>query len=94
MTTNKPIAIIFGSGKNIGAAAARAFSAKGYRVAQAARSLDTAKSDEDDLLFAVDLAKAGAVSEVFASVRKAWGEPSVVLYNGRDQRPHCLMSKD
>ena len=79
---SKPIALIFGAGKNIGASSAQAFSAKGFRVAQAARSFNPADSNDDSLFVKADLSKIGAVSEVYASVRKAWGEPSVVLYNG------------
>ncbi|KAK5111632.1 hypothetical protein LTR85_011810 [Meristemomyces frigidus] len=78
---SKPIALIFGAGKNIGAATAQAFKTNGFRIAQVARSLDPTGSNDEDLYLIADLAHTGAVSEAFASVRKSWGEPSVVVYN-------------
>ena len=89
---SKPIVLIFGAGKNIGAATARAFSAKGYRVAQAARSANPAGSEDNNLFLTADLSKIGAVSDVFTSVRKTWGEPSVVLYNGNVKHPRDMMN--
>ena len=82
---SKPIAIIFGAGKNIGAATAKAFSSKGFRVAQAARSLDSSDNNDDSLHLKADLSQSGSVSNVFDSVRKTWGEPSVIIYNGKSR---------
>lgn len=79
---SKPIAIVIGAGKNIGATTAKAFSAKGYRVAQVARSIDTSSNNDDHLAITADLSKSGDVSNAFAKVRKTWGEPSIVFYNG------------
>ncbi|KAK5117330.1 hypothetical protein LTR62_005947 [Meristemomyces frigidus] len=79
---SKPIAFIIGAGKNIGASTARLFQSKGYRVAQAARSLDISGSkDDDSLLLKVDLSKPETVTAAFQHIRKNWGEPSVVIYN-------------
>ncbi|KAK5682527.1 hypothetical protein LTS10_005655 [Elasticomyces elasticus] len=78
---SKPIALILGAGKNIGASSTKAFQAKGYRVAQAARSLQPQDSTDNDLLLKCDLSKPELISSVFADVRKSWGEPSVVIYN-------------
>ncbi|KAK3678222.1 hypothetical protein LTR78_002318 [Recurvomyces mirabilis] len=77
----KPIAFIIGAGKNIGAATASHFSQKGYRVAQAARSVNTEDSKDDSLLLKIDLSKPDTVRTAFENIRKTWGEPSVVIYN-------------
>jgi NAD(P)-dependent dehydrogenase (short-subunit alcohol dehydrogenase family) len=77
---SKPIAIIFGAGENIGAAASTAFTSKGYRVVLVARTTNTT-STEDEMSILADLSKRDTVSNVFAKVRQSWGEPSLVLYN-------------
>lgn len=88
MAVNKPIAFIIGAGQNIGAGVANALRSKGYRIALASRSAKNAGSN-DDLHLATDLSKPETVSHAFASLRKQWGEPNVVLYNGRpNQHPH------
>lgn len=79
---SKPIAFIIGAGKNIGASTAHVLQSKGYRVALAARSLKPEDSTADRLLVKVDLSTPETVPSAFASVRKQWGEPSVVFYNG------------
>lgn len=81
-TMSIPIAFIIGAGKNIGASTAKVLQSKGYRVALAARSLKQADSTSDNLLLNVDLSDPSTVSPAFDSVRKQWGEPSVVFYNG------------
>ncbi|TKA82579.1 hypothetical protein B0A55_01184 [Friedmanniomyces simplex] len=78
---SKPIAFIIGAGKNIGASTTKALQAKGYRVAQAARSVNPDDSKDDDLLLKNDLSKPDNVASLFARLRKSWGEPSVVIYN-------------
>jgi NAD(P)-dependent dehydrogenase (short-subunit alcohol dehydrogenase family) len=83
---SKPIAFIIGAGKNIGAGVANALQSKGYRIALAARSLKPEDSTSDRLLLPVDLSNAESIAPAFASLRKQWGEPSVVFYNGR--HPH------
>ena len=77
---SKPIAIIFGAGKNVGAAASTAFADKGYRVVLVARTINTTYND-DEMFLVADLSKSGTVCDVFAKVRQSWGEPSLVLYN-------------
>lgn len=79
---SKPIAFIIGAGKRIGAGSAEAFKSKGYRIALASRSLKQEDSKEDNLHLGVDLSKPASVNDAFASLRKHWGEPSVVIYNG------------
>jgi len=79
---SKPIAFIIGAGKRIGAGAADALQSKGYRVALAARSLKPEDSTSDRLLLPVDLSNAESIAPAFATLRKQWGEPSVVFYNG------------
>lgn len=79
---SKPIAFIIGAGKNIGAGTAKALLSKGYRVALAARSLKQEDSTSDCLLLKVDLSDPSTVGPAFDALRKHWGEPNVVFYNG------------
>ncbi|KAJ4147432.1 hypothetical protein LMH87_001952 [Akanthomyces muscarius] len=86
MSAAKPILLILGSGANIGQGVARAFSAKGYRVAATSRS-EKPKQEQVpayaiDLHITSDLVDAGSILGVFEKVRQALGQaPSVVVYN-------------
>jgi NAD(P)-dependent dehydrogenase (short-subunit alcohol dehydrogenase family) len=79
---SRPIAFIIGAGKRIGAGAADVLQSKGYKVALAARSLKPEDSTSDRLHVPVDLSNTESIAPAFASLRKQWGEPSVVFYNG------------
>jgi NAD(P)-dependent dehydrogenase (short-subunit alcohol dehydrogenase family) len=79
---SKPIAFIIGAGKRIGASTAEVLQSKGYRVALAARSLKPEDSTDDKLYLSVDLSNPDSIGPAFTSLRKQWGEPSVVFYNG------------
>lgn len=77
------IAIVLGAGANIGAATIQTFKANGYKVAYASRSVSNSSSASgNDLAIQCDLAKPASVSNLFETVRKTWGEPSMVIYNG------------
>lgn len=80
----EPILLLFGVGKNIGGHTVSTFKSKGYRVAQAARSLKSEDSTDNLLSIPCDLSKPAAVSDVFKTVREKWGEPNVVAYNGKE----------
>jgi NAD(P)-dependent dehydrogenase (short-subunit alcohol dehydrogenase family) len=77
-----PIILILGSGANIGHHVARAFSAKGYKVALASRSLKAEDSTSDQLNIPTDLSDPESVASAFAKVKSSLGLPSVVVYNG------------
>ena len=64
---SKPVALIIGAGKNIGASTSRAFLEKGYRVALAARSVKPEESKDDTLQLAVDLSKPETISPLSVS---------------------------
>jgi NAD(P)-dependent dehydrogenase (short-subunit alcohol dehydrogenase family) len=76
-----PTALIIGAGSRIGHATATAFAGAGYKVAVASR---TAKLQDVSAFthFVFDAAKPETVRELFESVRKMVGIPSVVIYNG------------
>jgi hypothetical protein len=76
-----PTALIIGAGSRIGHATATAFAGAGYKVAVASR---TAKLQDISAIthFVFDAAKPETVRELFESVRKIVGIPSVVIYNG------------
>jgi NAD(P)-dependent dehydrogenase (short-subunit alcohol dehydrogenase family) len=80
---SKPIAFIIGAGKRIGASTAEVLQSKGYRVALAARSLKQEDSTDDELHLSVDLSNPDSIAPAFTSLRKQWGEPSVIFYNGK-----------
>lgn len=77
------IALILGSGAGLGTHVARRLRGEGYRVATVSRSATDAENDgETAIALEGDLANPTEVEKVFERVRGAWGEPSVVVYNG------------
>lgn len=86
MSTALPIALIFGTGKNVGAAVVKAFSAKGYKIATVSRTA-TVDTTDARLHIPADLADPESISTVFEAVRKQLGHPSVVIYNGSFTHP-------
>jgi NAD(P)-dependent dehydrogenase (short-subunit alcohol dehydrogenase family) len=82
MAAANPIILILGAGPNIGQSLGRAFAAKGYRVALAARRDKAADDTADQIHIQSDFSDPGAVANVFAKVKAALGIPSVVVYNG------------
>lgn len=77
------IALILGSGAGVGAHVASRLRSEGYRVATVSRSSKDADNNGDNsIALEGDLADPTAVEGVFKTVREAWGEPSVVVYNG------------
>lgn len=85
-----PTVLIIGSGSNVGHATASIFASAGYKVAVASRS---AKNPEDSAFshFLFDATKPETVPELFDSVRKSVGLPSVVIYNGNFIPPCFLL---
>jgi NAD(P)-dependent dehydrogenase (short-subunit alcohol dehydrogenase family) len=82
MPGTSPIVLILGAGANIGQAVARTFASRGYKVGLAARSVKEADSTESQLHIPADFSKTQDVVNAFDSVKKAFGVPSVVVYNG------------
>lgn len=82
MAVRPPVVLILGAGPNIGQAIARTFANKGFKVALAARSLKEADSTDDQLKILSDFSKTDDVVHASAKVSKAFGIPSVVIYNG------------
>lgn len=80
--SSQKVALILGSGPNIGQSVSRAFAAKGYKVALASRSVKAEDNNDDQINFQVDLSNPPTVSELFAKVKDTVGIPSVVVYNG------------
>lgn len=79
------VALILGSGPNIGAHVAKAFAAKGYQVAVASRTKNHQLGDEY-LSIQSDFSQPDNIVDIFSTVRKQLGQPSVVIYNGK----YCL----
>lgn len=75
------VALIVGSGPNIGQSVANAFAAKGYKVALASRNAKKADNAEQSS-FQVDLSVPSTVPDLFKQVKEQVGTPSVVIYNG------------
>lgn len=83
MTSPAPILFILGAGPKVGAAVAKTFLNKGYRVASASRSLPDERKNDNELSLKLDLSKPEDVPAAFAKVKSAFGSaPSVVIHNG------------
>jgi NAD(P)-dependent dehydrogenase (short-subunit alcohol dehydrogenase family) len=81
--SHQKVILVLGSGANIGRHVARAFTAKGYKVALASRSLKDKDSEPGQVHFRVDLSGPAAVRNLFFDVTEELGIPSVVVYNGK-----------
>ncbi|KAF2501713.1 hypothetical protein BU16DRAFT_577798 [Lophium mytilinum] len=77
----KPILLVLGAGANIGAALTTKFSAAGYRIALAARSLSDGLSSAGHLNIKIDLTDPTAIPTAFSKVKKEFGTPNIVIYN-------------
>lgn len=80
MATPK-IVLIFGMGARVGIEIARAFAAKGYKVAGVSRSARLEGAAHEYELVSADLSKPGSVEQAFVQVKERLGLPSVVIYN-------------
>ncbi|KAH8121205.1 hypothetical protein FP744_10001965 [Trichoderma asperellum] len=80
MSSNVSIALILGSGPNIGASVAEEFASKGYKVILTSRKVP---ENANPSFFHIkgDLSQPNSVVDVLTKVRKLHGEPSVVVYN-------------
>lgn len=87
MASTAPVILILGSGPNVGQHVARAFAAKGYKVALASRSLKEEDSNADQVHISADLSDPHSVKGIFSKVKASLGLPSVVVYNG-EHVPH------
>jgi hypothetical protein len=85
------VVLILGSGPNVGQHVARAFAAKGYKVAVASRTVKKDDSIEDQVGLQIDLSDPSSVPNVFNQVKEKLGTPSVVVYNGRLACQTCNM---
>jgi NAD(P)-dependent dehydrogenase (short-subunit alcohol dehydrogenase family) len=86
-----PVLLVLGAGAKIGLSVAKAFAAKGYKIALAARSVQDGIGEDGYLRLQVDLANTEAVRNVFAKVKETFGIPSVVVYNGTYSILLCLL---
>lgn len=83
MASTSPVILVLGSGPNIGRHVARAFLAKGYKVALASRGAKEEDSNADQVCISADLSDPGCVKGIFSKVEASLGLPSVVVYNGK-----------
>ncbi|KAH8901761.1 NAD(P)-binding protein [Thozetella sp. PMI_491] len=81
MPSASPVALILGAGANIGQHVSRAFAAKGYKIALAARSVKEEDSTSDQLYIRGDFSDPASVVKIFSDVKSRLGSPSVVIYN-------------
>ena len=94
MAAKTPVILILGAGAHVGHPVARHFASKGYKVALAARSLKEADSTDNQLNIPSDFSKTDDVVKAFAKVKKEFGIPSVVLYNGKPSSPAVSLQPD
>ena len=94
MSTTSPIILILGAGPRIGTSLAKAFAAKGYKVALTSRKASDVNNTADEIHIQSDLADPGTVANAFSQVKASLGIPSVVVYNGeyRCPEPRCFLT--
>ena len=85
-----PVVLILGAGANVGAHVARAFAAKGYKIALASRSAEKDHDEDGYVRVQADFADPSSTARTFATVRQAIGHPSVVVYNGAPPPHRCF----
>jgi NAD(P)-dependent dehydrogenase (short-subunit alcohol dehydrogenase family) len=90
MPAASPVILILGAGPNIGSHVAKAFAAKGYKVALAARRVKEADNTADQVNIPSDLSDPNSVINAFSKVKALLGLPSVVVYNGRTTTSELL----
>ena len=83
MADEHRVVLIFGAGPNLGKAIASKFSASGYGVALAARSLSTGLASDGFLNVHADMSDPSAVPQVFQMTTDTFGPPNIVIYNGK-----------
>ncbi|KAF1963672.1 NAD(P)-binding protein [Byssothecium circinans] len=76
-----PVLLLFGAGANVGQSVARAFAAKGYKIALVSRSQKDNTNIPNAIHISSDLSDPSSVPGVFAKVSEKLGTPSVVVYN-------------
>ena len=82
MSTTSPIILILGAGPRVGTSLAKAFTAKGYKVALASRKASATNNTANEIHIQSDFAEPGTVANAFSQVKASLGIPSVVVYNG------------
>ncbi|KAJ9134283.1 short-chain dehydrogenases protein [Pleurostoma richardsiae] len=81
MPMSSPVALILGAGANIGHHVGKAFAARGYKIALAARSLKEDESTSDQMNIQSDFSDPDSVVAAFEKVTSRLGAPHVVIYN-------------
>ena len=90
MSTTSPVIFILGAGPRIGTSIAKAFTAKGYKVALASRKASETNNTANEIHIQADFAHPGTLADAFSQVKAALGIPSVVVYNGVYRYPEPL----
>lgn len=88
---SSPVALILGAGPNIGAALAKELALNDYTVVLCSRERREQVDGLHPHVFC-NLSEPRSVPQTFARVRKVYGEPSVVIYNGKPHLPQLLHS--
>lgn len=92
MSAPSSIILILGAGPRIGTSVAKAFAAKGYKVALASRAAFEANNTSNEIHIQSDLADPSTVVNVFPQVKALLGIPNVVVYNGAYRCPEARWS--
>lgn len=92
MANTSPVALILGSGQNVGLSVAKALSAKGYKIATVSRTAKSYEGEPDQAKFEADLTQPSSIADVFAKVGATVGIPSVVIYNGKLEHPEPALA--
>jgi NAD(P)-dependent dehydrogenase (short-subunit alcohol dehydrogenase family) len=85
----KPVCLIVGAGPGIGNSVAQAFAREGHDIALASRHADKLRAMQPALekagaasrAYSVDAGDEKSLRQLFAAVRKDFGDPDVLVYN-------------
>ena len=79
MSATSPIILILGARPRVGTSVAKAFAAKGFKVALASRKASEADNSSNEIHIQSDFADPGTFVNIFSQVKSSLGIPSVVV---------------
>ena len=76
------VALVLGTGANVGLSIAKKFTGEEWKVASVARNVKGEMKANSALSLAADFSNPQSIAKVFSEVETKLGTPNVVIYNG------------